>query len=388
MSIRIPADTVSRTPRSDARRFAFILLALCSLALVQRAAAQDERQGYALNWVRAPGAEACISSSRLAERVEQLLGPVLRAPDASDRAIEGLVEPAGNGFTVRLRIANRAGSALGERSFGNDAAACRELDASIVLVLALMIDPSASERGLPPELLGMLDDAATPAADLLADLEREQAEQIRTAAVAPPAPEKARPAPAAPKPHEKPPEKAPEQDSRLGLEIALVPALSYGNQPNIAPGLGLGARIDTGIVSFELSGSLWMPSEVALEQSGARALTEFKSANAALAMCLPVAQLGQLSMSACAGVAFVARWFESDGLINTPENTRMLFGPSIAADARYALSSRWFVLAGASVMAMFPEENFFYTDGAGQKQSLFEPSVIGVTAGLGIGASL
>ena len=125
MSIRLPAPRVSRAPRSDARRLAFGLLALCSLALVQRAAAQasDARQGYALNWVRAPGAEACISSSRLAERVEQLLGPVLRAPDASDRAIEGLVEPAGNGFAVHLKTAERAGTALGERTFGNVAGA-------------------------------------------------------------------------------------------------------------------------------------------------------------------------------------------------------------------------------------------------------------------------
>jgi len=395
---------ISRTPRSAARRFAFSLWAACLFAgLIPmqqlQAQAKTERQGYALNWVRAPGAEACISSTELAQRIEQLIGPVLRAPDGADRAIEGLVEPraAGSGFAVHLRIGDRAGSALGERSFVGDAAACRELDASIVLVLVLTIDPSASERGLPPELLGMLDDRATPAADLLVELEREREHEIERSkrADAEPQPALAPTAPAAPpKPLARAPTPAPTHRQRTtaastSFELAIAPALSYGIQPEVAPGLGASARLSIGWLAFELGGNLWLPSEITLGDAATpSARIELSAASATLAACLQMARLASLRLAACAGGAFVTRSYARENLINGAGQSSALFGPNASVDGRYALSTKVFAIASAGLLVILPRDRFFYTDGVGDERSAYDPSLLGVTVALGIGARL
>ena len=383
---------VSRLHRL-ARRCAFALLG-CVLASPLHAQAPPHHH-YALNWVRARGAEACISSSELAQRIEALIGPVFRAPDAADRAIEGMVEPSesGAGFAVHIRIAERDGESLGERMFESAAATCEELNDSIVLVTVLMVDPSASERGLPPELLGMLQDDATPGADLLDDLERERADRAERAPAPKPV-EQARPAPKAEPWHAPPQPEASEERRKpsratFGLDLALAGAIAYEVLPDLKLGGGLTARLSTPfVIGFELGLGTWQPGEVTLtDDMGRRSVTTFGATTAQLAACLPITSTGDLEVTACAGAALVARWFDSDLLNGSYERRHAQLGPIMGIDARDLFARHWFLLATVNGLAMLPGTSFFYTSGSG-RALLYEPATFGLWLALGAGARL
>lgn len=389
----------SRTPRA-ARPFAFCALA-CAAAAASCARAQggaEQTHAYALNWVRGSGADDCIASSVLAQRIEQILGPVFRAPDAADRALEGLIERdlAHARFTVNVRMTDRTGAVIGERRFEREAAECGAMTDSILLVVALMIDPSAGERGLPPELLGLLADGQEPGAALLADLARERAERERAAASAPAPAPPVTPAPAARR--TPPPPRSPDPTAtatrpalRFGLELALTGALSAWLQPSAAPGAGLGARVTTPwSFALDLGASYWLPSEVALARPTATGDgVEFHAASATLALCLVLAQLSAgTAVNACAGAALTTRWTSTDALGGRAQSAGPWLGPVLAAELRHAFTSRWFALIGASALGMFPRDTFFYANELGRGEQLFEPAAIAALVSAGIGARL
>jgi hypothetical protein len=400
----------SRRPRSFARSFAFNALAcgaaflLHALPLRARAQANAGQHTYALNWVRGPGAEACISSSELAERVEQLLGPVFRAPDGASRAIEGLIAkaPSGAGFHVQLQIVDRSGVTVGERAFSSDAPSCEAASAPVQLVVALMIDPSASERGLPEDLLGLLDPGATPGPDLLADLERERAERALASAEGPQPSSSSEPAPSEPalrvtalaaEEHERAPERGrgPDPNARpLGLELTLAPLLGFEIQPNVALGAAVGIRVVTSGIAFELGISHWLPSEVASTDpsSGGRVLTDLEASGASLRACFDAMRDDDVAVTPCAGAALLVRSFESSALGNADERPRTSFGPLASLDVRYTVSGPWFALAGGGAVLLLPRDTFYYIDWVGQAQVFYEPSLIGFWGELGFGVRL
>lgn len=374
-------------------RIGFAWLGACALAwlaLPARAQTAPASHGYALNWVRAPGAEACISSSELAQRIEELIGPVFRAPDAADRAIEGLVAPAtsGNGFAVHVRIAERDGESIGERAFESEARDCKELNDSIVLVTVLMVDPSASERGLPAELLGMLDDRATPGAELLAEMEKERKDARVEAPLQEPVQlhepvkvqEKQEPVEA------REPKAA--SDS-FGFDVAVVGALAYEVLPDLSPALGVNARLRTPAgIAFQIGIEAWLPGDVTVtNDSGERVVTTFGATTADIAACLPIAAPGGVELGVCAGAALVARWFESELSGGLYDRKNAQLGPIASVDARYELTTHLFVLATVSVLAMLPGTSFSYSNRYG-RQLLYEPETFGAHFTLGAGARL
>jgi hypothetical protein len=134
---------------------------------------------------------------------------------------------------------------------------------------------------------------------------------------------------------------------------------------------------------------VWWPIEVAIENATTRdALIELSAASATLAACVLMAQRASVRLAACAGAAFVTRWYETEMLINGSDRSRLLFGPSASIDGRYALSGSLFAVASAGLTVMLPEDRFLYIDRSGREQPAYEPSVIGVSMALGIGARL
>jgi hypothetical protein len=376
-------------------RIGFAWLGACALAwlaLPARAQTAPASHGYALNWVRAPGAEACISSSELAQRIEELIGPVFRAPDAADRAIEGLVAPAtsGDGFAVHVRIAERDGESIGERAFESKAHDCKELNDSIVLVTVLMVDPSASERGLPAELLGMLDDRSTPGAELLAEMEQERKDAH--AHVNPRVDEQVQVQEPAQVQEEREPVEAREpkegRDS-FGFDVAVVGALAYEVLPDLSPALGVNARLRTPAgMALQIGIEAWLPGDVAVtNDSGERVVTTFGATTADIAACLPIAAPGGVELSACAGAALVARWFESELSGGLYDRKNAQLGPIASVDARSELTTHLFALASVSMLAMLPGTSFSYSNRYG-RQLLYEPETFGVYFALGAGARL
>lgn len=105
------------------------------------------KRAAALNWVRMPGAESCVDGVTLAASVEQRLGGrVFFAPAEATLVVEGHAERTQQGYRALLRIADPEGTALGDRELQTAGKDCTELGETVVLVLAVMIDPDGEVR--------------------------------------------------------------------------------------------------------------------------------------------------------------------------------------------------------------------------------------------------
>jgi hypothetical protein len=159
-----------------------VLLGASSPLPVARA---DPLATPALHWSRSENAGACIDPATLAERVEQLTGASLSRPAQAQRMIEGHIEStAPQRYRARVTASERGQSPSGQRVLEQEAKDCRELDGALVFIVAMMVDPSLSLAGLPPELLALVSSEVPADGQLLAELE-----QNRTATNTPPPPQ-------------------------------------------------------------------------------------------------------------------------------------------------------------------------------------------------------
>jgi hypothetical protein len=100
-----------------------------------------------LAWNRSPGAESCIESRELVDKVEAVVGRGAFVPAGrGSTVVVGTVgpAPAGGGWlaVVEARI---GGVTATRRELGVDAPDCRQLDEAIVLVVALMADSAEAQ---------------------------------------------------------------------------------------------------------------------------------------------------------------------------------------------------------------------------------------------------
>jgi hypothetical protein len=104
-----------------------------------------------LSWTRQGGADGCIGTHDLAQRVEAILhrGAIVSAA-AADLSIEGHAETKSpKGYRAVIVVADGRGERLGKRELVTDDADCRALDEPVSLAIALMIDPDALTRPPP-----------------------------------------------------------------------------------------------------------------------------------------------------------------------------------------------------------------------------------------------
>ena len=94
-----------------------------------------------LTWVRATGADACIDSTELAQRVEQRLGhEVFSEPNKALVIIDGTVGPAREqGFTAVIRVSGPDGTLYGSREVSVPDADCRKLDDVVALIISVTL---------------------------------------------------------------------------------------------------------------------------------------------------------------------------------------------------------------------------------------------------------
>jgi len=121
-----------------------------------------------LAWDRAPGSERCIDGRRLASEVEATLGRrVVLSRDGADRpdAAHGRIAPApaGRGWIAVVEV-GRAGTEPLHRELALNAADCRALDETLVLVVALLLDATAPPREARPLTIAPAAEAATVSA--------------------------------------------------------------------------------------------------------------------------------------------------------------------------------------------------------------------------------
>jgi hypothetical protein len=125
-----------------------MLVAAYTTAWPTTARSEESRaRTSSLSWVRMPGAESCVATQDLAQRVEARLGrPVFVSAAQADVSVEGLIEPAGpgRGYRAMLTLRDAHGAALGTRELARADASCDAMREPLALVIAVMIDPDAA----------------------------------------------------------------------------------------------------------------------------------------------------------------------------------------------------------------------------------------------------
>ncbi len=106
-----------------------------------------------LQWQRVAGAEGCISGEELAATLQRRLRRGTIGGPEAELTLEGTVAPAerGVGWKAWVVVRDRADRSAGAREVATDEASCRALDEALLLVLSVIIDPSAAfEPGPAP----------------------------------------------------------------------------------------------------------------------------------------------------------------------------------------------------------------------------------------------
>jgi len=133
------------------------LVSVLSVLLLSAPAALAEgaeaTKPSSLSWVELRGAESCGGAVLVAHLVEERLGRhALVAPSQASLSLEGWVEHSEISPSWRAVVVVRDsdGQVLGSREIVSDASTCAELRESVVLAVALMIDPNASSVPAAP----------------------------------------------------------------------------------------------------------------------------------------------------------------------------------------------------------------------------------------------
>jgi hypothetical protein len=158
--------------------------------------ASAELRGLGLNWVRLAGAEQCIASAELMNRVETLAGRILfvRSGEAA-LSIDGYVLPVAEpkGWAVKLALSTAQGVVLGTRDLGVlPGADCHVIDQAVELLIHVTLDADGTlDAGIPLSATTrrVIDDAVgsepiDPDPTLLPVAVRAAAPPARTAAAA------------------------------------------------------------------------------------------------------------------------------------------------------------------------------------------------------------
>lgn len=358
-------------------------------------------RSFALNWVREPGAEACISSQVLARSIEQWLGPVFDRPSEAELAIEGRVahDASSASWRAYVRVADARGSVLGARELSSTAPNCHALDAQVALVIVMAIDPEVALRGLPDELLEEFSVQNDAAAQLLEEL-RAQHDTATARVGGAPAVATAR-ASAAPKsaPSAQPStDKARDQDSEGSgnastatehdwhFEPFAGAALSVGIQPAPAAGIGLGMRAQSpSWWALVLNGTLWLPTDTRVTvQSHA---LQFHALQASLGFCPRLWQGATWLWTSCAGATIGDRWPDPGPLHARPGSSRAYWAPTMGSELQFRPARHWFVQLAVATGLVSPRDRFKYANVSGRTLDLFVPPAVAGWGFLAIGAS-
>lgn len=404
MKRRHTALAAARATPARARLFsssagaALLFSALSGAARAQTPASRAEparaKDTFALNWVRQAGAEGCVSSLELASLLEQTVGPVLRTPSEATVLVEGAVTRAADGSRWRaiIRVTDERGGLVGERELTHASASCVPLTRSILLVLAVILDPEAGDRGLPPAVVTQLSaredrDEATPIAAFpglpIPDSPHERSHE------APPPP-----------PIVPPPTPRPKADAAIdrtaadgsafgSTRVSAAAAVGSGHVPGVNLGGTVGVAVATGrTFHLDVGFSFW--GERGVEVTGPYTNggdVSFSAAHLTAALCHPLVR-GRFEVSACAGGVAGLRFIRADALPRTDRTSRAYFGPLIGFESTWKMTDVWFVRATASAALTSRKDQYEYATHDDGWRVVFSPSLLLTSVTAGIGARL
>ncbi len=378
--------------RNNTRVFSFLFIASTWLIPRPSYAQTDQPRSASLSWVRLAGAESCISSQKLARRVEEQLGRqvFLSASDA-ELSIEAWVKPLteSRGWGASITVSEPSGRILGIRRLETKQPNCDALNDQLVVVIALAIDPERAFLELPRHLSPEPDDDTDPAEELLAEIEAGSVERDESN----PEPDIIAPSPAAdPTRHRKNARKKKEEpeDSvfRFGVNAGAVIGLG------LLPGLGFGLEVSGRVHAprfwpVELSGVYFFENDTDSVEGGRGHLQVVQGTLAVCPLSLDIS-VGELY--ACAGGQIdliVGRATSTDERWGAGEREYLtMFG--VEAYSRLILHAfhPFHIYLGAAVAALVPGREFKInrSEADGGDLSLFRTSPVAgrLESGLGV----
>lgn len=302
-----------------------------------------------LDWKRQPGAGHCLDAAALRKAVESRLGRRVFVPAQADVVVRGRLEPArdGEGWTAQLALEGAAGQPMGKRTLSTRADDCSALDASLALIVALMIDIPREELPPPP----------------------------RTTAPPPPTPQTT----PIRVPRETPAPRRPwgfEADARATGAVGLMPGV----------GLGLGVAVGVHPPGFwftELDGELWLPRR-AYSPSG-RSGSRFSLSTVDLYLCPLEPGSSRVRFRACLGQRVGRLVAEGFGFDQDDRKARLIYDPGMRIRMTARLFGPLLLGAGVGVEVPLSRDHFVASRADGTTLELYRMSPVVGTAQLLLG---
>jgi hypothetical protein len=342
-------------------RFPPAVIAAACAALVPALALGVPPRTSSLSWVRLEGAESCIATQALARAVEARLHRAIFVSAAQGEvSVEGRVQRQKGraGFRAVLHLRDGGGQLVGTRELETHGASCTELDDSLALVIAVMIDPDAalSEPAAPP--------VAPPA----------------PAPLIQPVPAPLPATPPGPAPTSPPAPAEPIQTQPVVLEAGASAAL--GLLPGVGAGLWAAATIPLrGELGLRLGVADWLPARKALEQGAA---AEQRALVGWVGLCPLDRALGPVRALACGNLRL--GWVRSTGIgfdLGQEVSTAVALA-GVEGRLRARLSGPLSAQLGLSIDAALRRDRVVYTlaDGTSREAFALAPVVLTGDAGL------
>lgn len=373
---------------SPLTQVALAWLAACaaSTALAQQA---PPKTGPALNWTRQPGAESCIASVELAERIEARVKKKIfvAAPEAIV-AVEGYVAPdPSGGFRASIALSDGQGVLYGSRELTTKGE-CGELTDGLVFVIAVTLRPQSGAGGIElPENVANALDALFGAEPTEPDPSAFPSEPARAS----------QPPDTGDRAHTREPtairERA-EAEPTSAVYLEVIGAAQLGLQPVGSFGAGLGARLQTARVgSFSVHGVLFVQTtRTVKDRTGPSAIeseTEFTAQLVALGYCAPaLLQSSTLALEACAAGRLGS--MSAQGVSFSSNSSRAQAFGALGLGARLAWSPSEQITLALSVgpELHLGQPRFVYVAKDGETADVYKAGLLGAAAELSAGFAL
>jgi hypothetical protein len=361
-------------------RLAKVAVLIGVLALFASSAAAQRTSS--LSWVRLEGAEACIGAQELARRVEERVGRrVFVSASQADLSLEGHVAREGNSLVARFAVSDRHGVVLGRRVLRVAGTDCTAIEASLVLVIAIGLDPETTLPldAQPGEPLS--DETKTMLAQL--ELPKLNDEDLRALAVPDPA---ARHSVAAaesggsrlePKPVVPPQlDDASPGSRRIALAVHLGASVELGVLPEASVGGGLRVTLHVSpLWPIQLSLAGVVPQTMTL--STTHGAGEFQFWAVGVAVCPSWFESQPLGVRTCAGGRGGVLRSEGSGFAQPLTAASPWADVTLQAGPALRLGSFGVDLA-VRLSVPFVRDTYRYEDLGGRERSLHRPgSVVG-----------
>jgi len=348
-------DVVRRIGRAATALFPAWLVAVTLLlfALAPLARAEEARpRTSSLSWVRLDGAESCIATPTLAQRVEtRLARKVFVSPSEADVSVEGHVsrERSPAGWRAVITVRDATGALLGTREVRSAEASCSSLDDPIALVVSVLIDAETHpDAGAGSGANGPAPPApSAPPPQVVVRRER----------VYVPVPERA------PRPWR--------------FEGGAAAAGALGLLPNAALGVDVAALLEPpGFWGIELSGAYWFPAKVPAE---GEAYTDVALVYGQLALCPLRWARDRAALRLCAGAQVGSVRSRGVGFDRELSNESVVVNAVLPTRLSIRIAGPLFVTAGAALVVAIVRPELTYGAADGSTRTIFRaPPLAGV----------